>query len=349
MSDFIPNTFQTPNAIIDKLMFLLTDSEFRVLMYMVRHVLGWQKKADTRRAHISLSTFENGFSYETPDGELSYPGCGLGQGTIRKALVALKKYRIAKAVGKPSQKGQQWELAFMTDDNVDIKGLQIRQEEKNQKRKKQTQKARASSPNNQEGVLFNSHTIGGTVQQSQGGTVQQSTTKDHSKDHGKNQNTLARTAHGITDAKIKAPFKEQMTEPFVCSVVSPKPDKPDIKALADAIEKRLNMHNGRQWNIAHMLQGTAKKGEYKQYAQYFVEKPISAERFNRFMDYYESKCPDCELAKAETIADWFGKFEVQEAAAWREFEIQRSRMRLPANIDMLDTGDGDAIHTRQSA
>lgn len=149
MSDsFIPNTFQTPNAIVDRLMFLLTDSEFRVLMFMVRHILGWQKKAATRRASISLSNFENGFTYPTPDGEASYPGCGVGLNAIRRALEGLQKYRIIEAIGKPKAIGQEWELRFMVHDDVDFPGLALRQQSQNLKRQKQTSNARKVSPKN---------------------------------------------------------------------------------------------------------------------------------------------------------------------------------------------------------
>jgi hypothetical protein len=344
MSDFIPNTFQTPNAIIDTLMFLLTDSEFRVLMYAVRHILGWTKKAPTRRACISLSTFEDGFSYDTPDGEISYPGCGLRVAPIRKALKSLQKYRILKAIGKPSQKGQKWELAFMTDDDVDIAGLKSRQKNQRDKNYKRTQKARDASPNNQEGVLSNSYTIGGTVQQSGGGTVQQSgggtvqqsgggtvqqsTTKDHSKDHSKDQRTLA-----------VAPQTTGNTEVDTSGKKDKEPDKPDIKALADVIEIHLDMHNGRQWNIAHMLQGTAKKGEYAEYGKHFTDNPMSGDEFVKFMAYFNRECDGCSLAKAETIADWVGKFRANAQKQVDDFQRRLAHMPKPLNYDSLPKRD----------
>jgi hypothetical protein len=194
--DFIPNTFQTPNAIVDKLMFLLTDSEFRVLMYMVRHILGWQRKADMRRACISLSNFEDGFSYDTPEGEVSYPGCGVGKNPIRNALKELQKYRIVEAIGEPKAIGQEWELRFMTKDDVDIVGLQLRQDTNQRSRKKQTENARKVSPKNtgvsvqqieQEGIC--STDIDPICSTDSQGICSTDNNETHRKHHGKDQTT----------------------------------------------------------------------------------------------------------------------------------------------------------------
>ena len=146
---FIPNSFQTPNAIIDVLMPLLTDSEFRVLMFITRQILGWQKSATTKRARISQSVMEKGYTYVDADGnEQHKQGCGIGKNPIRTALKSLQKYRIIEAIGSPTNDGQEWELSLLTKDNPDIAGLKLRQENKSQRAKKQTKKARENSPKN---------------------------------------------------------------------------------------------------------------------------------------------------------------------------------------------------------
>lgn len=124
----IPNTFQTPNVIIDQFMPLLTDSEFRVLMWAVRQILGWHDKIETRRAEISLTNFE---------------GCGLCRGTISRALKSLTSYRILEAVGEPGRKGQAWELRFMTKQDVDFDGLEERQSKRKKAGQRRTKKGRA--------------------------------------------------------------------------------------------------------------------------------------------------------------------------------------------------------------
>lgn len=250
MSDFIPNTFQTPNAIVDKLMFLLTDSEFRVLMYMVRHILGWQRKADSRRACISLSNFSEGFSYPTPDGEVSYPGCGLNINPIRNALKELQKYRIVEAIGTPKAIGQEWELRFMTKDDVDFIGLQLRQDKKHRSRKKQTEKAREVSPKN----------VGVSVQQIEHGgicstdreTISQTDTEGicstdnnetHSKYHSKDQEDSLRDARALSnpDDELQSDSVDATEQEIPVAEAGSQPDSGSQKInIVQEAEKHLS-------------------------------------------------------------------------------------------------------------
>ena len=106
-NSFIPNSFQTPNIVIDKFMPLLTGSQYIVLSYAMRHIIGWQDKIADRRGKISLSMFEHGYG--------DYPGCGLRRPAIVKALKGLQEIGLIKAIGKPTSKGQEWELIFDPD------------------------------------------------------------------------------------------------------------------------------------------------------------------------------------------------------------------------------------------
>lgn len=175
MSDkeYIPNTFQTPNAIIDRLMPLLTDSEFRVLIYMVRHILGWEKQIATRRAHISLSRFEGRVGHGN--------GCGLGRGAIIEALESLEQFQIVQRVGKAGNKGQMWELRLVTKGDPDIEKLEARHDEKLAKCYAQTDKARQmmaakrsveQTTKNDEGGLSD-NTSTGNVEQTSERSVEQ--------------------------------------------------------------------------------------------------------------------------------------------------------------------------------
>lgn len=250
MSDFIPNTFQTPNAIVDKLMFLLTDSEFRVLMYMVRHILGWQRKADMRRACISLSNFEDGFSYDTPEGKVSYPGCGVGKNPIRNALKELQKYRIVEAIGEPKAIGQEWELRFITKDDVDFVGLQLRQDTNLRSRKKQTANARKVSPKN----------IGVSVQQiehrgicstdSQGisqtdsqGICSTDNNETHSKYHSKDQEDSVRDVRAIDNPvdELQSDLADSSVQENTVSESELQPDSDSQKLdIVQEAERHLN-------------------------------------------------------------------------------------------------------------
>lgn len=98
---FIPNSFQTPNLLIDRVMPLLTDTEFRVLMYTVRHILGWQDTVH-HQTRLSLSAYQ--------EGHRGQPGCGLGRQAIIHALDSLVRFGLLLKVGEPTQDGQLWEL-----------------------------------------------------------------------------------------------------------------------------------------------------------------------------------------------------------------------------------------------
>ena len=54
MSDFIPNSFQVPNVLIDQLLSAMTPLEFCCLMLIIRKTRGWHKDIDA----IALSQFK---------------------------------------------------------------------------------------------------------------------------------------------------------------------------------------------------------------------------------------------------------------------------------------------------
>ena len=111
MGNLIPNSFQVPNVYIDRLMPLLTDSEFRVLMFAVRHILGWQDTIGGRAARLSLSAFEHGYRGSN--------GVGMGRAAIVKALEGLEHFGVLRRVGEPTRCGQMWELG----ETIDWEGL----------------------------------------------------------------------------------------------------------------------------------------------------------------------------------------------------------------------------------
>lgn len=94
MSDFIPNSFQTPNTYVDEFMHLLTAEEYKVLSYASRRIFGFQKRAD----RISLSQFAEGKEYDG-DGARDY-GTGLNKTTIRKALDGLIRFGLIEQIAE---------------------------------------------------------------------------------------------------------------------------------------------------------------------------------------------------------------------------------------------------------
>lgn len=109
--DVVPGWFQTGNFVVDDLMHLLTGSEYKVYMFAVRHIYGWQDKVERGYANISLSMFEDGFS--------RFGGVGLSRPTITSALDQLVEYRLLVKIGKAGNKGQAWSIGK----DIDIDGL----------------------------------------------------------------------------------------------------------------------------------------------------------------------------------------------------------------------------------
>lgn len=131
---FLPNSFQTPNAIIDKYGPYLTSDEFRVWIYACRHILGWEDKIASRRRRISLSVFINGYGL--------FPGCGLNRGAVIQALAGLSKYGLLLKIGEANQAGQMWEIPSK-ETKIDLPGLVERKNSEAEKHSQKTVKARS--------------------------------------------------------------------------------------------------------------------------------------------------------------------------------------------------------------
>jgi predicted transcriptional regulator len=80
-----PTYTQVPDEIIDVLMPELSDSELRVLLYIVRRTFGFKKAADS----ISLSQMVNGI--ETRDGRVLDRGTGLSRSSVQRAVNGLRQ------------------------------------------------------------------------------------------------------------------------------------------------------------------------------------------------------------------------------------------------------------------
>jgi len=113
---FVPNSFQTPNAIIDELWLYLEPEEKDLLMIAIRHILGWQESISTRTAYISTSRF---MKYTV-----------LGRNSVLAALESLHQFGILSRVGNATSKGQQWKLTFDQAGAVQWDALKSRLEQK---------------------------------------------------------------------------------------------------------------------------------------------------------------------------------------------------------------------------
>lgn len=139
---FLPNTFQKPNMVADRLMYYLTPEEYMVLDKAIREILGWQDHIGERKAPLPLSVFMEGRLRR--DGSRMSHGCGLSLGAVRAALQSLHEFGILVRMGdKPTAEG--WLYFIQTDfDQIDWRGLQARKLGKRVKNEARAAKALAT-------------------------------------------------------------------------------------------------------------------------------------------------------------------------------------------------------------
>jgi hypothetical protein len=143
MSKLVPNSFQHPNIFIDQLAYFLTPAEQAVLNKAVREILGWQDKIEDRRARIALSVFVEG-KFDRATGERLCYGCGLSEGTVRKALQELDKFNILVKEGNATQDGQLFRLVNDPDE-IDWAALEVRRAKRNHRNVARTEEATQAS------------------------------------------------------------------------------------------------------------------------------------------------------------------------------------------------------------
>lgn len=123
---YVPNSFQMPNKYVDQLCYLLTPEEFKVLVFIIRRILGFGNKRVLRQDNISLSQINDG---QHRDGKRISFGVGISRPMIIKCLKSLYAFRIIKKVGGAGKIGQLIELN-LDGDQFDWKALKKRQKEK---------------------------------------------------------------------------------------------------------------------------------------------------------------------------------------------------------------------------
>jgi hypothetical protein len=79
-----PNTTQVPDELFDRLLTVLSHSELKVLLYIIRRTFGFKKDSD----NISLSQMLHGI--KTKDGRILDHGAGLSKPSLLQALRGLQ-------------------------------------------------------------------------------------------------------------------------------------------------------------------------------------------------------------------------------------------------------------------
>lgn len=78
-----PNFTQVPDDFFDALLPSLSESELKVLLYIIRHTVGLKKQ----KASISIKQFQKGFPGRDK-------GCGIEVKAVRRAVNSLERRRI---------------------------------------------------------------------------------------------------------------------------------------------------------------------------------------------------------------------------------------------------------------
>lgn len=126
----IPNSYQTPNLYVDRLMPLLSHSEWRVLCYMARQILGWEANRAKNMADISRGQMVAG---KVVAGRQVDLGTGLGASSVKRATASLDKLGIITKVGDPgSHQATRWALQ-LDPGAIDWAALDARRDSKGQK------------------------------------------------------------------------------------------------------------------------------------------------------------------------------------------------------------------------
>lgn len=112
MSTYFPNTFQKPNAFVDKLLKHLTGSETKLLDAATREILGWDQSRATKRARISLTRFM----------DLT----GMSRQTVVDNLPGLIESNVLIPVGDWNGAGQMYELNLGQKGDYDLYYLEHR-------------------------------------------------------------------------------------------------------------------------------------------------------------------------------------------------------------------------------
>lgn len=151
MSKILPNTTQTPNLYLDKLMVLLDEGELKTLLYAVRRTMGFHKGSD----HISISQFMNGNGRVDENGEPLEYGTGLSKSTQIAVLKRLVGFGLLVEMSPNiSNQGAEWALQ-MEDHKVQWNALWARHDQRKNATRTRTQHGRvAASAKRQQGGLF---------------------------------------------------------------------------------------------------------------------------------------------------------------------------------------------------
>lgn len=125
-SKILPNSYQSPNFLVDVVMRFLSGNEQKCVDVICRKTFGWQKRTD-RISKSQLKEFT-----------------GLNVQTIERCMYELVKYRVVIRVSESVQNlGVKWSIQI-DDKLIDLKGLKERAEKRARENHNRTTKAQAN-------------------------------------------------------------------------------------------------------------------------------------------------------------------------------------------------------------
>lgn len=262
----LPNAFQISNLYIDRAMSLLTDPELRVLLFTIRHIMGWQDKITDRKGCISLTMYENGF---TTKAGVHYNGCGLKRGAIIKAIQQLVEFGFIARIGKPSDKGQEYQLI----DSIDWVKLEARQSAKQALDIKRTAKATNTRVSSTSDVPVTSDvTMQGNVPRTMQGNVGRTESKSYS-------NTNTKSAVQSTDGRD--PVFDAVAE-YIFNINPLEVNKET---------------GGRIGVISSWLNGKSDGLKRNGGKVGYISRPAEPEHVKRFAAWYKAKYPNISMPR----------------------------------------------------
>jgi len=146
---YVRDSFPVPNFYVDEVMHFLTSEEWKVLVYMMRCILGFQKHIQAGTDYIAMSQFTVGqrtresnpsFSFKQNGQRYSRRGTGLSGPKVKKAIDALVHFGLVRREGQHRKYGisywleRDWEV-------IDFIGLYARRDAQEAKNRAKIRRA----------------------------------------------------------------------------------------------------------------------------------------------------------------------------------------------------------------
>ena len=219
-SKIIPNTFQTPNLLVeDGLMGLLSGNETKCYIVVIRKTFGWRKDRD-RIAKSQIAT-----------------AAGIAETTVDDCMAALVKFGLVlrTAENNPANAGVEW-APQMDDSQIDYAGLRERQAQAKSANSKRTEKARLARG----GDVQQPH----HVQQPQGGDVQQPPQQPIT------TSVLVVVNAGIAEISTRYEQEFGSLTPMIADAIKYDVDTYTAEWVLEAMDIAVKA-NVRRWNYVH--------------------------------------------------------------------------------------------------